>query len=463
MKKIIYNRFVRKLQVQNRSIIDGTGLTKRKMKKSFKLIFNLSFLMAIPFSTVEALDYSGITSALSDVFYSKVDSNEGTTTFRSLLIPFGGRTESLGSAYTGLCDDISYLQFNPAAASVQKETQLSVFHNQWIADSKMETIAFTTRKSNLGLGAYLSCFYVPFTEYNLFGERANGSYYTETTGGINIAYNFLAGYNFKGLAVGTTIKGSWRGMPDYTDNDTNSIIAGSGLEQSGLAVMADFGAMLQFNFLKFYSSRDANLRVGVSLQNAGAAFTGFGSSSGVILDDALPTMIATGISFKFIKPVTLTMDFKLPINLLDGTIYKPYEGAGVQVQFTDFLAFLAGFQFKGANPAFSTGFEFEVYKVRLNFNYTLDFTSSFNPINRISLSAKLLLGDRGRSELQSKVDELYQEGLQLYSQGKWQDAINKWEEVLEIDKRFDPAKLGIQTAKMQLDMFQKIQDSLRFE
>ena len=116
-------------------------------------------------------------------------------------------------------------------------------------------------------------------------------------------------------------------MPDYTDNNSNSIIANSGLEQSGLALMADVGAMLQFNFLKFYSSRDANLRVGLSLQNLGLSFTGFGSSSGIKLDDALPTMIATGLSFKIIKPLLITMDFKIPVNLQTGRIYKPYEGA----------------------------------------------------------------------------------------------------------------------------------------
>ena len=433
------------------------------MKRVSKLIFIFSFLIIIPSFGLEALDYSSVSTALSDLFHSQVDSNEGTTSFRSLLIPFGGRTESLGSAYTGLCDDVSYLQFNPAAASLQKETQLSLFHNQWIADSKMETIAFTTRKKNLGLGAYVSCFYVPFTEYNLFGERTAGSYYTETSGGFNLSYNFLAGYNFKGIAVGTTVKGGWRGMPDYTDNNSNSIIANSGLEQSALALMADVGAMLQFNFLKFYSSRDANLRLGLSLQNLGLSFTGFGSSSGIKLDDALPTMIATGLSFKIIKPLLITMDFKIPVNLQTGRIYKPYEGAGIQIQFTSFLSWLAGFQLKGANPAFSSGFEFEFFKVRMNFNYTLDFTSSFNPLNRVSLSAKILMGDRGRGAIQSQIDMLYQQGLKLYSQGKWQEAIAKWKEVLQIDRRYDPAKLGIETASRQIEMYEKIQKSLKFE
>ncbi|WP_027728550.1 UPF0164 family protein [Treponema sp. C6A8] len=430
-----------------------------KMARRFLIT---GFLLTLRLS-IYALDYSSVTSALSDVFYSQVDKNEGTTSFRSLLIPFGGRTESLGSAFTGFCDDVSYLQFNPAAGSIQNQTQLALYHNQWIADSKMETIAFTTRKTNFSLGSFLSCFYVPFTEYNLFGDRVAGSYYTETVGGINASYNFLAGYNFKGLALGVTVKGGWRGMPDYTDNDTNSLIQGSGLEQSALALMADLGLMMQFNFLKFYSSRDANVRVGLSVMNLGAAFTGFGGNKGLILDDALPTIIATGLSLKFIKPLTLSLDVKLPVNIQTGTLYKLNQSLGLELQFTKFLSFLMGFQLKGANPAFSTGFEFEVLKLRLNFNYTLDFTSSFNPFNRVSIGAKILFGDNGRSKVQDQIDALYREGLALYSQGKWQEAIDVWNEVLKINKRYDPAILGIESAQSEIEMFRKIKESLKFE
>ena len=202
-------------------------------------------------SKAAALDLTDVSSAVGDAFSTLTDSNEGTTSFRSLLIPFGGRTESLGNAYTGLCDDISYLRFNPAAGSIQKETQVALFHNAWIADSKLETLAFTTRFQNarhFSAGGYISCFYLPFTEYNLFGDRVAGSYYSETIAALNASYNLLAGYDFKGLAAGITVKAGWRGMPDYTDNDTGAIIGGSGLSQSALSVMADVGFMFQFNF-----------------------------------------------------------------------------------------------------------------------------------------------------------------------------------------------------------------------
>ena len=435
-------------------------------KKGVFTRFTVFSIFLIFLSTgLSAAPLTDASSALGDIFASMADPNEGTTAFRSLLIPFGGRTESLGNAYTGLCDDISYLRFNPAAGAIQKETQVALFHNSWIADSKLETLAFTTRFKNLrhlSTGGYISCFYLPFTEYNLFGDRVAGSYYTESVAAINASYNLLAGYDFKGLASGITLKTGWRGMPDYTDNNTGAIIPGSGLSQSALAIMADAGFMLQFNFLKFYSSRDPNVRIGFSAQNLGVSLTGFGDE--IKLDDPLPTTLAAGMSVKLIKPITVSFDFVQPLNLFDVSNYLiPYFNAGVSVQFASFVSLLAGFSLKGANPRISTGFEFEVAKIRLNMNYTLDLTTSLAPLNRISLSAKILLGDKGRSITDAQVDEYYQLGLKYYADAKWEDAIIVWQEALRLNKRFDPAIQGIESARYQIEMFRMIQESLQLD
>lgn len=409
-----------------------------------------------------ALSLTDVSSTLTDIFSPFVDPNEGTTSFRSLMIPIGGRAESLGGAYTGLADDISYLSYNPAAASVMKNTQISLFHNSWIADSNMETIAFTTRTGNFGFGGQLQCFYVPFSEYNFFGEKTSSGYYTETTLALNGAYNFLAGYNFKGIAAGGSLKASFRGVPNYADNDTNEIISGSGLAQSSLAIMADAGLLFRFNLLKFYASREPNVRLGFSLQNIGAAFTGFGND--IKIDDPLPSTAAIGISYQFIKQIVFTVEFKQPFNLLDFSEYQMFLfGGGVQIQFTSFLAMLAGFQLKGANPRFSLGAEFEFLKIRMNVNYTLDLTSSMNPVNRISLSAKIQLGDNGRQQISDKIDELYNLGVYYFSLGEYEKAIEVWNDVLELDKRYDPAILGVKSAQSMLDMFKIIRESMFLE
>ena len=425
------------------------------MKRTFVLSVCLIFSLTARLQ-VNALDYTEISNFLADSFFSTYGSNEGTTSFRSLLIPIGGRAESLGSSYTGLSDDVSYIDYNPAASSINKESEIALFHNAWIADSAIETIAGTTRFGNLGIGGKVSCFYVPFSEYDSFGTKLTGSYYSETTAVLNVSYNFSAGYTFKGLAAGLNVKAAWRSIPDYCDNDTGEIISGSGLEQSALGLMADAGIMMQFNIGKFYISRDPNVRIGLSASNLGAAITGFKSDDGIRLDDALPSSIGIGISYKCIRPLTMLLEFRQPFDLTDISSYQMFSaGTGAELQITDFFSVLTGFQLKGGNPRISLGSEFEFFKMRMNVNYTLDLTSSLNPVNHISLSAKLLLGDRGREEKQRQVDRLYNEGVACFAKRDFEKAIEYWEEALKINRHFDPAKTGIKNARQYAQMLEE--------
>lgn len=423
--------------------------------KRFAVIISILFSFLLPAGALTLTDF---TATLTDIFSPFVNSEEGATSFRSLLIPPGGRSESLGGAYTGLSDDVSFMNYNPAASSVLKTTQASLFHNSWIADSSMETLSYSMRFNDFGVGAMFSCFYVPFTEYDFFGSRASSGYYSESVVAANASYNLFSGYNFKGLALGVTAKGALRGVPDFSDND-GTIVSGSGYSQSAIAVMVDAGAMIRFNFAKFYASRDPNVRIGLSVQNIGVGFTGFGS--GLRLDDPLPSSASIGASYNIIKPVVITADIKQPFVLKKGVGYQPFQlGAGVEIKVTKFFSAMAGFQIKGANPRISAGAEFEVNKIRFNANYSLDFTTSTAPLNRISVSAKFVMGDGGREAKEKLIDELYNEGVLLFSKGDYTGAIEKWEEVLELDKRFDPAILGIQSANRILEMFQKIRESM---
>lgn len=433
----------------------------KNIKTRLITVFIFLFLGSI---NLYGLDISDFSDFFTDLGYIDSSKNEGITSFRSLLIPVGGRSESLGSAYTGLCDDAGYINFNAAASCILAETQASVFHNSWIADSKMDTIVYTTRIDNAGFGLQAGCLYMPFTEYNLFGQRVNASYYTETNFAANISYNFMAGYDFKGLSLGATIKSAFRSMPDFTDNDTDAIISFSGLAQSGFGIMADLGMMLQFNFLKFFASRTPNVRIGLSAQNLGVAFTGLSSKSGIKLDDPLPTFFAAGFSCQFLPIITATFDIKQPVNLFHPEQYQIFSlHAGVILAFTKQFNLLVGAEIKGGNPRFSVGSELQLTNARINFNYSLDLTSSFNPVNRISLSARILLGDRGRAERQKIIDQLYLEGLEYYANSEWEKAIEKWEEVLLINKRYDPAILGIESARSQIEMYERVRNSMFFE
>lgn len=433
-------------------------------KNAFFLNCFIFFLILIPAKKGYGLSFIDLSTKMSSVFSSFASDAEGTTSYRSLLIPIGGRAESLGNAFTGLCDDASYINYNPGASCILKQTQGGLFHNAWIADSKMESLCYSTRFGNLGIGAQLNCFYVPFSEYNIMGQRVASNYYSETTAAVNVSYNFLAGYEFKGFALGFTFKTCFRGVPDYTDNDTNAIKKHSGIGQSGIAFMGDLGVVLQFNFLKYFASRDPNVRIGFTAQNLGVGITGLGTAGGIRLDDPLPTSLCAGISVKFFPFLTACVDIKQPVNLMNLSNYQLFSlSIGADFSFADYFSILAGLELKGGNPRLSLGAEFEYNNTRINLNYTLDLTSSGNPVNRISLSAKLLLGDKGRAETQKKIDALYNEGLVYYYSSEWEKAIETWEKILEIDKRYDPAIIGIESAKAQMNMIQKVRDTMFFE
>ncbi len=432
---------------------------KRTSSKAYCTHFFLQtiilFSLCSPFFSLELANSQ---NSLSDIFYANQDNNEGQTSFRSLNIPSGGRAESLGGAFTGVCDDISFFDYNPAASCIQKQTQAAVFHNSWIADSAMETLAYTTRFDNLGLGAQIKCFYVPFSEYNLYGTKLSGSYYSETSAAFNISYNFLAGYYFKGIATGLTVRNSWRSIPDYADNRTDTIIKGSGLSQSAYALMADSGIILQFNAAKFYRDQSPNLKIGFAATNIGYSMTGFGQT--IIKDDPLPAKLSAGLSYKPLSFVLFSIEAKHPFNLYDlSQQFKNYYGAGCEVIITQFFSIETGFALQGANPRISLGSEFEVKKVKMSLNYTFDLTSSFNPVNHISLCAKLLLGDKGRGLKTQMAQEHYLKGLELYATGTEENvkkAVEEWKESLKYDKNFDPAKQALQVSQQIINALHDI-------
>lgn len=401
--------------------------------------------------------YSDFYASVSEALGSFSDPNAGSTSFRSLVIPMGGRSEALGTAYTALATDTAFINYNPAASAVLPNTELSVFHNFWIADSAVDSLVFSQRFGNLGYGAAFKSFYVPFTEYNLFGERVSKGYYSETFGIFNVAYNFLAGYDFKGITVGANFKFGFRGVPNYSDNITDQIIEGSGLNQSAIAVMGDVGLLMQFNLGKLYSAREPNFSVGLAITNLGVAFTNL--SDGMELDNALPTQVALGVAYKMFRPITFTFDIVQPINIIDFSRTEKFSfGFGIEGVITDFFSMQAGFLLKGGNPKISFGAELEWKKMTFNLAYSLDFTSSLNPINKVSLSAKINFGDEGRANLQQQVDILYSKGLDEYVNGDFTEAIATWNEALALYPRFDPAIDGIFAAQQSLSLRTTILD-----
>jgi len=394
--------------------------------------------------------YGNIADYLNKIY--GIDKNAGLTAFPVLNIPIGGRAEGM-LAFSALCDDVSFIEFNPAGSSTLEKSELAFFHNNWIADTKIEGVAYATRFGNLGIAAGAKILYLPFTEYNFYGERVSNGYYSEGVAIFNISYNFLSGYYFNGLSVGINLKGAYRAMPDYTDNFDN-VISGSGRSQSAVMAMADVGFLTRFNLLKYYSSREKNASVAIVARNLGPPVKG----------DPLPTVFGAAFSYKPLRPLTIAFDFLCPLNLTDVSLSeKPYGALGLAVNITNFLSMRAGVMLKAGSSRISVGTAVTLKKIAIDVNYTLDLLTQLQPLNRISLGIRFDLGDRGRRQAADQIEELYLLGLEAYSQGNFADARLCWEEALRLNPRYDPAKESLAMLNNREDLTQRVEDLYRLE
>jgi hypothetical protein len=376
-------------------------------------------------------DFSDFYFDWSSFFSPLLDENAGLTLFPSLFIPMGGRYEGMGTAYTAVSNDSTFIESNPAGSSQLKLTEFSIFHHNWIMDSNIESVVYTTRIGDLGLAAGGKFLYIPFNEKDEWGRAGGKGYYSEIITTVNVSYNFLSDYYFDGVSVGANIKGAYMGIPE-------SIYP----NQSVLTGMMDFGVLTRFNFLKFDNFHSCNFAVGATLKNVSPFDTG----------DPLPTTAAIGIAYSPIRPLLFAFDFNYPISF-DPENYPAerfYFSGGFSVEIASFLSLQGGIRFKAANPQVSLGTEINLKSVILIVNYNLDLASGIDPLDKFSVEAKFNLGDQGRAEKFAAAEELYLQGLEAYSAGQYENAILLWEKALEIDEKYSPAAEYIKITKESL-------------
>jgi hypothetical protein len=357
------------------------------------------------------------------------DPNAGTTIFPSLEVPLGGRLEGMGTASTALARDAGFLEANPAATAVLDSSELTFSHHGWIADTSLEGIIYAVRFGDLGLGFAGRFLYVPFTSYDEWGERPNRGTISETVATANVSYNFFSSYSFPGLAAGANLRLAYRHVP--TD-----IAAG----QSIFGVMGDVGLQTSFSFAKLQHWSQPNFSLGVAVRNLGIT---------TMSDESLPLTASAGIAYAPLRPWTIAGDFNLPFSI-DANPARDWDLAlGTSVAVVDFLSLQGGVHLKPGNPRMSVGADVNLGKwsigtLSLNANYNLDLSAiATNPADKLSVQARLDLGDGGRAARRQQADELYRAGLQAFSVGDLERAKALWEQALKIDPKHTLAKRWI--------------------
>ncbi len=378
-------------------------------------------------------------STWSNLLKNFQDPNTGLTVFPTLQIPMGGMYEGMGTAFTAMSADTGFLESNPAASSLMKQTELAFYHHAWIADSNIEGVAYTMRFNDLGIGAAGKFLYVPFTAYNEWGVAGAQDYITETIGTLNVSYNMLSSYYFNGVAVGGNLKVAYRNIP--------AVFAPN---QSSMAVMGDLGVQTSFNFLKFYPSRTKNFSVGAAIKNLGLT---------TLTDETLPQMASAGIAWSPLRPWTIAIDFNYPFMFAWQPPAEMWNVAvGTNVAMTEFLSIQGGVLLKADNPRLSLGTTIELGTLNFNVNYNLDLSGQLNPLDKFSIQAKLDLGDSGRAAREAQAENLYLQGVEEFANGNYEKAIELWKQVLVIDPKYTPAADNIRTVEKTLSLQDQIQD-----
>lgn len=366
-----------------------------------------------------------------DSFFGSLDflesKNTGLTTFPLLNIPAGGRREALGTAFTALSDDSTYLESNPGAGAMLEFTELSIFHNNLIADVNLESLFFTIREGNLGFGAGGKFLYVPFTAYGSRGEQQASAMYSEGVLTLNGAATFFRDFNFGGLGVGLNAKLAFRSIPETL---YEAITGVAGTDQSAVGVMFDVGLLARFNLLKFYTAREKNFSFGAALLNLGPDAN----------DEPLPTRFVGGFSYKPFRFMVLNTDVIVPLRFDDPSLAElPGFAAGLDFTLTNFLSLQSGFLLYGANPRLSVGVLLQLDLFNIQANYVLDRTTQIGKIDRLSVQLQLNLGDQGRKTLSQRVDDLYLLALTALSNSNYLEVIEYCRQALELDPGFTPA------------------------
>ncbi len=384
-------------------------------------------------------DFADTYSYIVGIFDPQGPKNTGLTVFPTLLIPMGGLVEGMGTAYTAVGRDVGYLESNPAASSVMNYTELAVQHKNLIADANMESVVYTIRMDNLGLGAGLKFLHVPFTGYGDYGQQTTTFRYTETVATLNASYNFLHGFYFNGLAFGANLKVAYRGEPNVPGLIEN---------QSALGIMGDAGLLARFNFLKFYPSRRRNFSIGIAAKNLGPP----------VLGEPLPSLVSAGIAYSPIRPLLFAFDFNLPISLVPGIPPAGYGfSAGVDVTVTDFFSTQAGFLLKGGNPRVSLGGDIKLANFALHVNYILDMTTQLGALDNFSVQVRFNFGDRGRAAREKKIEDQYLNALDALAKGDYNTTLKICRDILQQDPSFGPASETIRNVMRSLDLQQQME------
>jgi Uncharacterised protein family (UPF0164) len=323
-----------------------------------------------------------------------------------LKLVYGSRALSLGGAYTGVANDVYYMDSNPAGGDPSRVFKVSFIHQEWIADANYEAVRFSRGFSNrFFVGFGFTYLYLPFTYYDDYGYASGDYTISQCMGTLNAGYVFEK-YN---IAVGGNLKAFYNSVPQ-------DLYPG----QSYLLFAGDVGVIARTNLFKTYIGPEPSLSVGVTVKNLGYSQ----------VMQKLPTEVHVGASYRVIRNLLVSGEAVVPL-------YEPiYGSVGVEFDVAKTFFLQGGVQIT-ENPMAGVGFGYR----RKDFNIYASYTPSLAFRNMMSVSVEFTIGSTKGAEREKEIHRLMVEALDAFRDAEYGKAKDLADKVLELDPVNRKAKL----------------------
>ncbi len=267
----------------------------------------------------------------------------GGTGANFLRIPVGPRPIGLGSAFTGVGDNVYALYWNPAGMGFIRRWEVSALYNQYFADmyyiaiSGLKQYQFLwSRKTAVGV----SLFFQGMPEWgdDLDNEKASASNVMALA-----AFGQRLDWLSKNLSIGLNVKFARSTLADY----------------DAYTLATDFGVLSRWELFSH------PFMVGAAIQNIGFQ-TAF-----IKVKSPIPLGYRFGISYRF-----LDCDFHHLLLATDLSKYKYRDwklGLGAEYWFRNFVAVRAGYavnQNDLGDFSFGVGIKLDAFNAGLQSDYT---------------------------------------------------------------------------------------------
>jgi tetratricopeptide (TPR) repeat protein len=322
-----------------------------------------------------------------------------------LKMIYGSRALSLGGAFVGLCDDTFYIDSNPAGGDTRSIYKISILHQEWIEDVNYEAIRFTGGIADrFFFGAGFTYLYLPFIYYDYYGGTSGKNHIiSQSLGTLNFGYTFRP----SNISIGANLKLFYNHIPE-------ELYPG----QSYLLFASDVGFLWKTNLLKGYIGPDPSMIFGIAVKNLGYSS----------MIEKLPVEIHAGVSYRFLKNLLVSTEVAVSI------FEQLYGSVGVEYDFSKTFFLEGGIQIK-ENPMFAVGLGYKSKDMMINISYT----PSIEFYNMISASFSYYFGVTKFEESSKKSETFYLKALEYYRDGKYSDALEMVERVLDLDPGYKKA------------------------